>query len=350
ATGAVDVPAGDPTRSVAQRMAEVSIHSFPSRNAAPSADAEAARAAPMVSAAKQCLLSLFDDVRQGRTPDFKSCRPVVEDIAHSLARNPSALVGVVRHKKRDDYTAMHSVAVCTLMVSLARKLALGEEQVLEAGMAGLLHDLGKAMIPSEIIDKPGALTNEEFAIVKRHPQLGHDILRGSGGIGESVLRACLQHHERPDGKGYPNQLADSGLTLHARMAAVCDVYDAITSDRPYRGGQCPSESLAHMAQWTRGGQFDASVFRAFIDCVGVFPVGSLVRLHSHRLAVVVENTPSSSRAPRIRAFYSLRSGMPVATETIDLSAHGCRDFIVGRESNDKWKFTQLAELTFGHAG
>ena len=329
--------------------AEVAVKRAPSRPAPASADEELARAAPLALAAKERLLSVFDDVRNGRVPDLEACSPIVADIADSLARNASAMIGIVRRKQPDEYTAMHSVAVCTLMVALARKLGLSEAQVQEAGMAGLLHDLGKGMIPSEILDKPGPLTDEEFAIVKRHSQLGHDILRRSDWVGDAVLLACLQHHERPDGKGYPERLAGNELTLYARMCAVCDVYDAVTSDRPYKRGWCPSESLARMAQWTKKGQFDAPIFLAFIGCVGVFPVGSLVRLNSQRLAVVVENTPASARAPRIRAFYSLRSRMPVSIETIDLSAPGCRDFIVERESNDKWNFPQLAELTYGEA-
>ena len=128
------------------------------------------------------------------------------------------------------------------------------------------------------------------------------------------------------------------------MGAVCDVYDAITSNRPYKEGWLPADSSAKMAEWTRAGKFDAAVFRAFIDCVGIYPVGSLVRLASERLAVVVEHNSDAPVTPRVKVFFSLRSQMTVTTETLDLSQPGCRDRIVGRESNAKWRFPFLDTL------
>jgi len=223
-------------------------------------------------------------------------------------------------------------------------MGLDEARVREAGLAGLLHDLGKAKMPLEVLNKPGKLTPAEYNLIKWHPRLGHDMLLETGMASPMALDVCLHHHERPDGQGYPEGLSGEAFSQLARMAAVCDVYDAITSNRPYKAGWLPADSVAKMAEWTRAGKFDADVFRAFIDCVGIYPVGSLVRLGSERLAVVVEHNPGAPVSPRIKVFYSLRAQLTLPIETLDLSQPACRDRIVGRESNAKWRFPFLDSL------
>ena len=309
---------------------------------------ESVRAAALCLRSRQAVQALFDDARLGRALDAQRCLPLVDDIATSVWRNAGALIGLVRLKTHDDYSFMHSVAVCALMVSLARQLGQDETQAREAGLAGLLHDLGKAMMPIEVLNKPGPLTDAEFTLMKTHPRCGHDLLVESGSVGAIPLDVCLHHHERPDGKGYPDRLEGEALGLQARMGAVCDVYDAITSNRPYKDGWDPAESIARMAGWSQHGQFDPGVFQAFVRCIGIYPIGSLVRLRSGRLAVVIEQNAASLVAPRVRVFFSTKSRMPVPLETIDLSRNGCGDHIVARESNDSWAFPHLAELVPGH--
>jgi HD-GYP domain-containing protein (c-di-GMP phosphodiesterase class II) len=306
---------------------------------------EAVIASRLRAQAKHSVSSLFDQVRLGRALDVEGCAPLVDEIATSMQRNAGAMLGIVRLKSHDDYTFMHSVAVCTLMVVLARKLGHSEAEVRQAGLAGLLHDMGKAKIPLEVLNKPGKLSPEEYKLVQQHPRLGHELLIETGTPGAVALDVCLHHHERPDGRGYPEGLSGEQFSQVARMGAVCDVYDAITSNRPYKAGWGPADSIALMADWTRAGNFDAAVFRAFVDCVGIYPVGSLVRLHSQRLAVVVEHNPAAPVAPRVKVFYSIRSQITLPTETLDLSEPGCRDRIVGRESNRDWKFPFLDSLS-----
>lgn len=321
------VPAPAPARPRARTLAE-----------------EAGRAAQLCAQARQTVASLFDDARLGRALAVEGCAPLVDEIAASMQRNAGAMLGMVRLKSHDDYTFMHSVAVCTLMVVLARRLGMDEAQVREAGLAGLVHDVGKAKIPLQVLNKPGKLTAAEYALMKEHPRLGHDMLLETGVATPLALDVCLHHHERPDGQGYPDALSGEAFTRHARMGAVCDVYDAITSDRPYKAGWGPADSIAKMAEWTRAGKFDAVVFRAFVDCVGIYPVGSLVRLQSQRLAVVVEHNASAPLAPRVKVFYSIRSQVAMPPETLDLSQPGGRDRIVARESNAQWRFPFLDEL------
>ncbi len=303
---------------------------------------EVARAAQLVNRSRQAVMSLFGEARMGRAIDAEQCLPLVEDVANSVARNPSALISLARLKTKDDYTYMHSVAVCALMVSLARQLGLNEEQTREAGLAGLLHDVGKMMMPLDVLNKPGALTDAEFAVMRTHPGRGYEALREGGKVAEPVLDVCLHHHEKMDGSGYPQKLKGDEISLLARMGAVCDVYDAITSNRPYKTAWDPAGSIQRMAQWQ--GHFDPVVFQSFVKSVGIFPVGTLVKLASGRLGVVVDQNPSSLVAPVVKVFYSTRSKMPIPVQQLDLSQPDVSDKIVGRESPQDWGFTRLDEF------
>jgi len=307
--------------------------------------AELQRASALVNKSREAVSSLFAEARMGRALDAEKCLPLVDEIASSVWRNPGAIVSLARLKTHDDYTYMHSMAVCALMVSLGRQLGMDEASAREIGLAGMLHDMGKAMMPLDVLNKPGKLTDDEYAIMKTHPQHGFELLQEGKGVGAVALDVALHHHERPDGRGYPHGLSGDALTRVARMGAVCDVYDAITSNRPYKSGWDPAESIATMASWA--GQFDNEIFQAFVRSLGIYPIGSLVRMRSGRLGVVVEQGAGSLVAPRVKVFFSTRSNMPITTEIVDLSANGCNDAIVARESNAQWKFPHLDELWAG---
>jgi len=302
---------------------------------------ELKEAARVCGRAKAAVVSMFAEARMGRAIDAEQCLPIVEDISRSVLRNPGALVSLARLKTADDYTYLHSVAVCALMVALGRKLGLDEAACREAGLAGLLHDMGKAAMPIEILNKPGKLTDEEFAIIRTHPERGAELLRGGAGVTELALDVCLHHHEKIDGSGYPHRLVGDAISLHARMGAVCDVYDAVTSNRPYKAGWDPAESIARMASWK--GHFDRTVFAAFVKSLGIYPTGSLVRLTSGRLAVVHEQNPADVTTPTVRAFFSTKSNLPIPVETIDL-ARSSHERIVAREPREAWPAAQIEGL------
>jgi HD-GYP domain-containing protein (c-di-GMP phosphodiesterase class II) len=306
---------------------------------------ELARATALNLQARQAVTSLFQDVRMGKALDVKSCLPLVDDIASSVWRQPGAFVSLARLKSRDDYTYLHSMAVCALMVALSRSLGHGEDEARAAGLAGLLHDIGKASMPLDVLQKPGKLTDQEFAVMRQHPARGHELLVDGGEASEEALDVCLHHHERWDGKGYPEGLSGARISVMARMGAVCDVYDAITSNRPYKAGWDPADSLARMAEWN--GHFDQAIFHAFVKTLGIYPVGSLVRLQSQRLAVVIEPNEGRPLLPVVRTFFSARSGLHIAPVDVDLAAPGCADRIIGRESNREWNFRHLDELWAG---
>lgn len=306
-------------------------------------EAEFQRAAQICARSRSAVMSMFGEARMGKAIRLENAASLVEDISASVNRNASALITLARLKNQDDYTYMHSVAVCALMIALAKQMDLTEAQIKEAGTAGLLHDIGKMSIDSFILNKPGKLTDLEFNAVRRHPEEGHRYLLRAGGISEVALDVCLHHHERVDGTGYPYQLRGEELSLYARMGAICDVYDAITSNRPYKAGWCPADAIKKMASWS-GTHFDTELFKAFVKTVGIYPVGTLVRLASGRLAVVIDQGSKSLLAPRLRAFFSTQSNTYLPPVTIDLSAPGEQDKVVCFENADKWKLKELERL------
>lgn len=303
-------------------------------------------AAAICVKSKEAMVSMFNEARMGRAVDAAAAHSLVEEISDSVARNPGALISLARLKTADNYTYMHSVAVCALMVALARQLKLKDDQQRLAGLAGLLHDLGKAAVPLEVLNKPGKLTDQEFTVVRSHPVAGYHMLKESGNVPDAVLDACLHHHEKVDGTGYPDKLQGEGISVIARMTAICDVYDAITSDRPYKRGWDPAESLRRMAEWTTD-HFDARLFQTFVKSIGIYPVGSLVRLTSGRIGVVTEQAPAALTTPVVKVFFSTKSDLRIPPELVNLAAPGCGEKIVAREDPDKWRFPDLSELWSG---
>jgi len=303
---------------------------------------ELGRAAEVLQQSRQAMTALFNEARLGKAIDPEKCLPVVEEVTASLSRNPSAFLSLARLKTRDDYTYMHSVAVCGLMVALARHLGLADTEVREAGLAGLLHDVGKMQMPLEVLNKPGALTDTEFGVMRGHPERGFEMLKEGGRVPDAALDVCLHHHEKMDGTGYPYGLAGGQISRLARMGAICDVYDAITSMRPYKAPWNPADAIQRMSQWK--GHFDGDLFSAFVTSIGIYPTGTLVRLQSGRLAVVVDQNPGSLVKPRVRVFFSTRSNMPIPLQMLDLSAPGATDRIVRSEANEDWRFPHLDQL------
>lgn len=321
----------------------------PARDRNPSdMQSELQRAAAICVESKQAVVSMFNEARMGRAVDAAGAQSLVEEITDSVTRNPGALISLARLKTADDYTYMHSVAVCALMVALAKQLKLKDDQQRLAGMAGLLHDLGKAAIPLAVLNKPGKLTDQEFTVVRSHPVEGYHMLKEGAGVPDAVLDACLHHHEKVDGSGYPDKLKGEAISVIARMTAICDVYDAITSDRPYKRGWDPAESLRRMAEWTND-HFDARIFQAFVKSIGIYPVGSLVRLTSGRIGVVTEQSAAALTTPLVKVFFSTKSDLRIPPEVVDLAAPGCSEKIVAREDPEKWRFPDLNELWSGFA-
>lgn len=306
---------------------------------------ELQNAARLRARSAKAMKQMFAEARLGQALQTSECVALVDDVVESIDRHPDALLSLARLKNADEYTYMHSVAVCALMVALGRQLGLSDSQLREAGMAGMLHDLGKAAMPQDILNKPGRLSPEEFTIIKQHPIRGYEMLQETGTVSDGVLDVCRHHHERVDGTGYPDALSGANISLLAQMGAVCDVYDAVTSDRPYKGGWDPAHALSQMASWK--GHFEPSIFHSFVKSVGIYPTGSLVRMRSGRLAVVLDQNPAALTKPRVRVFFSTKAGLPLEPEILDLADRNVTDQIEAREAPENWNFPYLRELWGG---
>jgi HD-GYP domain-containing protein (c-di-GMP phosphodiesterase class II) len=303
-----------------------------------SLEEELRRAVRIQRQASGVVKSVMQDARLGKAVELDQVAPVVESITASILRNPGALIGLSRIKTKDDYTFMHSVSVCTLLVAFCGARGMDAGTTYQAGLGGLLHDTGKALVPDAVLNKAGRLTDEEFELIKRHPRDGWEMLRQAPGIGPIPLDITLHHHERRDGSGYPDRQDAGAISELAQMAAIVDVYDAITSDRCYHKGMAPSDALRKILEWSKF-QFNPVLVQEFIRCVGIYPVGTLVLLESGRLGVVVEAHETSLLTPKVNVFFNTKSRAYVRPETLDLARPfrlGGGDKIVRHEAPEVW--------------
>jgi putative nucleotidyltransferase with HDIG domain len=304
--------------------------------------AERDRAADIIARSKGVMRGVFDGARLGKAIESADVIAVVDEISGSVRRNARALIGLVRLKSKNEYTYLHSVAVCALMVNLARQLGLSEAMTRDVGLAGLVHDIGKMGVPSEILDKPGQLTDAEFDLIRTHPERGTALLREASGIPEIAMDVCRHHHEKIDGTGYPFGLKEEDISLAARMGAICDVYDALTSDRSYKQAWTPGEAVIAMASWS--GHFDADLLFAFFQSISIFPVGMLVRMRSNYLAMVLPNGQRASR-PRVRLVYDIAGEHLIAPHDLVVMDGDAADQILAREEPAAWRIHDWAGLS-----
>lgn len=294
---------------------------------------ESVAARQILGEAAGVVTDLLRDVRLGRQLEPDKARPLVKAMHASAIRNPGALISLARIKAADTYTFQHSVSICALLVSFCRSLGMDAATVEEAGLGGLLHDIGKMRIPNEILNKPGKLTEDEFTIMKSHAALSREILSAVPGISEMVIQIAGEHHEKLGGGGYPLGLSGNQISQIGRMTAIVDVYDALTSTRVYRKGSEPTVVMKRMLEWS-GSHLDYDLVQRFIHALGIYPVGALVRLTSGRLAVVVEQGEDLLR-PTVRIVYDSVRKVSIQPRDLDL-AHSASEEVLDYEDPKTW--------------
>lgn len=299
---------------------------------------ELAKAKGAFNEGARLVRSVMENSRLGRQIELGPVKLAVEKITNSVLRNGNAMFTLRRLQQRDDYTYQHSVGVCAMLAAFARAMDMDMASIHQIALGGLLHDIGYVRIHAEILKKPGRLSEEEFLHVKSHVVQGSDILHQTPGIPQLAFDVMEHHHERYDGSGYPRGLKGEEISLAGRMAAIVDVYDAITTDRVYHRAVNPGEAMGKLFEWSKE-QFDPALFQVFVKSIGIYPVGSLVRLESERLGVVVEQREKNLLQPLLRVIYDAKRQYYLPPQDLDLSrpfGHGGGDRIVGHESPEKW--------------
>lgn len=238
----------------------------------------------------------LEDVRLGQAVNTDAAKELVTEVANSITRNPHAMVWLTNMKERDEYTSIHCVNVCIMAVSFGRSLGMSKTELELLGLGGLLHDLGKMRVPLDILNKPSKLTFEEFEVMKSHPVEGYKMLNEKDDLPAEVLDIVKHHHERRNGKGYPSQLDGDEINNMTRIVAIVDVYDAITSDRCYHDAITPYDALKNMYEWVKE-DFDKDMIEKFIKCLGIYPIGCVVKLNLGHVGIIVSASEKTKLRP-----------------------------------------------------
>ena len=320
-------PPGEPTRTSPKATTEKAVSVRQERRAAQRIQREAT----------QTIAGMMQEVRLGKPLETGRASEVVDAMIDSVFRNQDALLSLGLIRNKDRYTFEHSVSVTVLAVAMAKSMQFDRETLAHIGIGALLHDIGKARTPLGILNKPGKLTDTEYAVMKEHARHSHRILSEVPGISPVVLAAAAEHHERFDGSGYPNGLEGEEISLYGRMLAVCDVYDAITANRCYRQGREPGWVLKRMLEWA-GSHFDPPLVHQFIRCVGIYPVGTLVGMKSGRLGVIIEPGTKGLLYPVVRLFFDGGARSFITPQDLHLSDpdDAETDAIRSYESAERW--------------
>ncbi len=258
----------------------------------------------------------LDDARLGRKPDVDKAEDLIEDIVHSITRQNDALVSLCKLRAFDEYTYTHSVNACVISVAFGVHQHFALPLLKKLGIAAMFHDVGKSMLPKEVLNKPGKLTMKEFEIVQQHPAMGFCMLDQHDLFDTDVLDAVLQHHEKLNGGGYPLGLAGAHIHPLAQLVSLAEVYDALTSKRVYKPRIIPNEALKIIYS-LRGKDFIPENVDCFIKWLGIYPVGSFVRLSNGYTAIVSCSNPDAPLYPSVTVILDER-GRHLRSQTLDL--------------------------------
>jgi HD-GYP domain-containing protein (c-di-GMP phosphodiesterase class II) len=284
---------------------------------------ELPRARTVFQNSEDVLKTLVTDVKAGRIPQIGPVSGAVEEMIESMVANPDALMWVARLRDEDINTYNHGVKVALYLLSLGRHLGFPKNQLSHLGMIGMLADVGKIKLPRALLDKPGMLAPSEFGMIKEHVRLGLEAIAASDStLPAAVESGIAQHHERLDGTGYPNGLKGGEINIYGRMTAIADSFAALITPRPYANPSAPQDALMNLYEWA-GSSFHEPLVEAFVQAVGVFPVGSLVELSTGEVAVVVAHNRVRRLEPRVLVLtWPDKSALSIPAERDLLASQG----------------------------
>jgi len=288
--------------------------------------AEIEQAKAIFNESKDIQKELFSQALSGTAVDLEPVIAVTNKSVDAIFNNPDSLACMVNIREKDEYLLEHSVAVSVYITIFAHYLKMTREIVQHLSVGAFLHDIGKIKIPDEILNKPGKLTDEEFTIMKAHANHSIDIIKKTPGISKLSLEVAALHHEKLNGEGYPFQIKGDDINKYGRMIAICDIFDALTANRVYKKGFPHNKSFSILRELAKSNHLDSTLVDQFIQCVGVFPIGSLVQLESKKLAIVEQRNNNDPIKPKVRSFYSVKLNQYLDTQDIDLTDSD--DFIV----------------------
>ena len=300
---------------------------------------EIARAKQLIGEVKEATKKLMHDIRLGGRMDVQQVEGLVDRMTDSVLNDKDALVSLLRIKNVDEYTYLHSMAVSALCISFTQGLGFDAAQVKQIGIGGLLHDIGKMRVPNEILNKPGPLSEKEFEIMKQHVKAGEAVLREYTSLDENCTCVTAHHHERLDGTGYPQGLKGDEISRSGQIAAIVDIYDALSSERCYKKAMFPTSALSKLFEWSQS-YLNRDLVEKFIAHLGIYPIGTLVRLENHFVGVVIDHGEKDLLHPVVRAVVDARKAKPITPIDIDLARQfsaGQTHGIVACESPEKWK-------------
>ena len=270
---------------------------------------------------REYVIKVFEDVRLGTSVNTVEAKQVVTTLVDVVTEHNDTLMWMTQLKQAHEYTMQHSVNVCILSLAFAHHLGYAKEQMQVIGLGALLHDIGKCKTPLSILDKPSKLTAEEFEQMRRHPLDGWNMVKDNRDVPHASLEIIKYHHERLSGRGYPEGIGGKELSTHVLMVAICDVYDAITSDRVYHHGIPAHEGLSAMYQLAPN-EFGKELMQEFIRCIGIYPVGSLVELSTGALGIVMVNDPKNRLRPVLMLVRDPKGDFYMPRRYVSLSAQG----------------------------
>jgi putative nucleotidyltransferase with HDIG domain len=283
---------------------------------------------------KDYVAKVFEDVRMGTSVNAPEAKEVVNALVDVVTEHADTLMWMTQLKQAHEYTLQHSVNVCILSLAFSHHLGYSKDQMQVIGLGALLHDIGKTKTPPEVLDKPGKLTPAEYDIIRRHPVDGWNMIKDNRDVPHASLEIIKYHHERISGRGYPEGLSGKDLSTHVLMVAICDVYDAITSDRVYHHGIPAHEGLSAMYQLAPN-EFGKELMQEFIRCIGIYPVGSLVELSTGALGIVMVNDPANRLRPVVMLVRDPKGQLYMPRRYVSLAAQG--------DAGQKWNVLRIVD-------